>query len=585
MARKGLRNGRRGLPADLAETIVPLMPLHPKPVVYTVSGGGGQKDSANPPPPFDGLPWGWWQARTTLLSGLCKVTTAWHMAMVLYAAMPSPFGEFQCSKPLQNGSTMVGVADWLLSDAFWQWTWDPWVPCEEGIVIPFNATAPSPPQEQCMNWLELPTVNKWAGGCHRQFISGSSQFCYLVGIAAGGAICMRLLRDHSPRTVLLAALTAEACLALLLAGVQVFWAHSTVRFFLAIASSHLFTAAATLSADVCTGRARVLTLSLYEIWWSIGIIAISVFGSYAPNWTCLQALVSLPSFALILPCALLLPESPRWLVQRGRVEEAVVLWERAAGVNGQRQELPGQAALRARLEQHAAAARAQRRAERSAWSFPELEAQGSAAGPSRCHHLAKLAAAHLLFGCVTNTFFGSILNVRNWGTPGMLGLSVGEATAGVSGIAGFLLGTALLTRCRRPVLWLGVVLVACGFAGQLAHLVGPDGPDGQTVPRAVQVTLCALVERVAVALALPTIINCVPPLFPAPQRPSLIFSCVLFGRICLLAAPFVGNLVVYGEALPLTAFGLQLVLAGLSALVLEILQTNERRAVPKDFSG
>ncbi|KAE8742796.1 hypothetical protein FOCC_FOCC011654, partial [Frankliniella occidentalis] len=94
--------------------------------------------------------------------------------------------------------------------------------------------------------------------------------------------------------------------------------------------------------------------------------------------------------------------------------------------------------------------------------------------------------------------------------------------------------------------------------------------------------MCALAERVAVALAVPTIAQCVPPLFAAPQRTSLVFSCILFGRICLLAAPFVGNLVVYGEALPLTAFGLQLVLAGLCALALALLHASEDRAARKD---
>ncbi|XP_052132838.1 uncharacterized protein LOC127752175 [Frankliniella occidentalis] len=108
------------------------MTFHPKPVVFTVNGDG-KKDPAAPPP-FDGLPWGWWQARTTLLAGLCKVTTAWHMAMVLYAAMPSPFGEFRCLKSSSNASAVTGM-DWLLSDKFWDWTWDPWVPCDEGEVV------------------------------------------------------------------------------------------------------------------------------------------------------------------------------------------------------------------------------------------------------------------------------------------------------------------------------------------------------------------------------------------------------------------------------------------------------------------
>lgn len=111
---------------------------------------------------------------------------------------------------------------------------------------------------------------QWSGACYRQFVGGSSQLCYLVGIAVGGALCMTLLRHLSPRRVLLVALSFEAALAFLLSGVQVrtwgcvaetqlgpittsmvalqvFWGHALVRFFLAISSSHLFTSAAVLS--------------------------------------------------------------------------------------------------------------------------------------------------------------------------------------------------------------------------------------------------------------------------------------------------------------------------------------------------
>ncbi|KAJ1531531.1 hypothetical protein ONE63_000206 [Megalurothrips usitatus] len=149
----------------------------------------------------------------------------------------------------------------------------------------------------------------------------------------------------------------------------------------------------------------------------------------------------------------------------------------------------------------------------------------------------------------------------------MLGLSVGEAAAGVSGIVGFCVGTALSLRCGRPLLWLGLGLLAAGGAGLCAHLVGRQP---------LLITLLALAERVAVSAAVPTLNNCSPQLVPPAQRASLTFSCLLFGRVCLFAAPFVGNLVVYGEAFPLTAFALQLILAGVCSLILVLLAHDEK---------
>lgn len=139
--------------------------------------------------------------------------------------------------------------------------------------------------------------------------------------------------------------------------------------------------------------------------------------------------------------------------------------------------------------------------------------------------------------------------------------------AGVSGTAGFAIGTLLSTRSSRPLLWLGLLLLCGGTAGLFAHLVqrtesgeharryqypalstnapvhlGPS-PAPAGMPYGAKVTLFALAERVAVAAAVPTLNNSVPPLVATTQRSSFVFSCVLFGRICLFAAPFVGNLV------------------------------------------
>lgn len=67
----------------------------------------------------------------------------------------------------------------------------------------------------------------------------------------------------------------------------------------------------------------------------------------------LQAVLSFPSFALLLPC-LLLPESPRWLVSRGQVELAADTWERAAALNRHTPLLPPN--LSQQLAQQATAA-------------------------------------------------------------------------------------------------------------------------------------------------------------------------------------------------------------------------------------
>lgn len=54
--------------------LLPLLPLQSKPMVVAAVADGSKDVAAQAvTPPFDGLPWGLWQARTTLLAGLCKV--------------------------------------------------------------------------------------------------------------------------------------------------------------------------------------------------------------------------------------------------------------------------------------------------------------------------------------------------------------------------------------------------------------------------------------------------------------------------------------------------------------------------------
>lgn len=62
------------------------------------------------------------------------------MATVLYASTPSPFGEFHCTRR-PGDSTGSHASDGNASgasgprDSFWDMTWEPWLPCDEGEWI------------------------------------------------------------------------------------------------------------------------------------------------------------------------------------------------------------------------------------------------------------------------------------------------------------------------------------------------------------------------------------------------------------------------------------------------------------------
>ena len=70
-----------------------------------------------------------------------------------------------------------------------------------------------------------------------------------------------------------------------------------------------------------------------EYSWSLGYITTAPLAWLLPTWSHLQLVISLPSLVLALALALLIPESPRWLLVNGKHEEAETVLEAARKMN------------------------------------------------------------------------------------------------------------------------------------------------------------------------------------------------------------------------------------------------------------
>lgn len=80
--------------------------------------------------------------------------------------------------------------------------------------------------------------------------------------------------------------------------------------------------------------------------------------------------------------------------------------------------------------------------------------------------------------------------------------------------------------------------------------------------------LLAGLAKIGVSVAQSMLFACTGELVAPERRPMLLFSCVVWARICLLGAPFIAALVGVHQSLPLASFGALSVLGGLATTMI-----------------
>ena len=103
----------------------------------------------------------------------------------------------------------------------------------------------------------------------------------------------------------------------------------------AFSATGLFLCGFVYSMELVGGLWSTLVSFGLEYSWALGYITVPLLAWALPRWNNLQLGISLPTilFALVLAIPGLLPESPRWLLVKGRREEAEQIIENARRIN------------------------------------------------------------------------------------------------------------------------------------------------------------------------------------------------------------------------------------------------------------
>ncbi|XP_053187371.1 organic cation/carnitine transporter 2-like [Scomber japonicus] len=195
-------------------------------------------------------------------------------------------------------------------------------------------------QESCLDGWSYSTaiyqstiVSEFDLVCSEQWKQPFTSTLYFIGVLVGSFFSGQLSDRFGRKPVFFATMAVQT----IFSFVQVFSPSWTVfsifLFFSGLGQIANYIAAFVLGTEILTGNVRVLYSSLGVcLCFAIGYMMLPLFAYFLRDWRSLLMAVALPGL-LYIPLWWLIPESPRWLLSQGKVEEAEAILRNAAKKN------------------------------------------------------------------------------------------------------------------------------------------------------------------------------------------------------------------------------------------------------------
>ncbi|XP_050392935.1 organic cation transporter protein isoform X1 [Patella vulgata] len=365
---------------------------------------------------------------------------------------------------------------------------------------------------------------------------------YFFGAFATGAFSDKFGRKIS----LYASIVLVLAGGLGLAWAQNFITFVIIRFINGIGTAGVFTTCFVLGVEIVGPSKRAWTGIVIEYFFAIGMVLYAGMGYFIRDWHYLEITASIP-VVLFLGYWWLIPESPRWLINEGRTDEAEVIIRHAAKVN------------KVKLQDKI--------------FIMETEDQKEDKKPKAnifqlfTHRVLAVRTIIIFFNwmVVSMVYFGLSLNSDNLGAGSLF---LNFFLVGLVEFPAYTVCILLLDRVGRKVLHVGSMIVggvACGIT-IITILYAGDENQWLTV-------LFAMLGKVGATMGFAIIYVFSSELFPTVVRQAGMGFSSSFARLGGMISPYVvdaGKIVGgdFGRALPMIVFGALSVGAGLLTLYL-----------------
>ncbi|KAK4286870.1 hypothetical protein Pmani_040042 [Petrolisthes manimaculis] len=235
----------------------------------------------------------------------------------------------------------------------------------EGVLTPTNLTVSCWSRDFNYTQYQSTVVTEWDLVCERKALYSTTQSVLGIGNLAACLVYGIIIDRYGRQRVIL----TNAILFIIFGNLIVFSPSVNVyilgRGIVSFVKTGLYISCFVFLMESCAIKYRSLVGSLSVIPWALGYMTIPGIAYLVRTWRLLTVCLTLPALVSI-SYIWILPESPRWLIQKGRHSQALTVLKKAAKMN--KKSLPPDPLLLQAMEQVTCCQQKESDADKSIWA-------------------------------------------------------------------------------------------------------------------------------------------------------------------------------------------------------------------------